>query len=128
GQGLGGHVLPAGIVENLNLLSLAHPGRQLLERNVAALLGVVELAAFIAFDDAYHRRHPSLAAALRRAGVFSCAAKASAQHRYTALRHKRQEGFRTAATTGSGPPDNSSQQFRPRSASPRRSAGGAASS
>jgi hypothetical protein len=55
GEGLRGHVAAGGIVDHSHRLTLAYPARDLLERDVAALLGVVELAAFVALDEPDHR-------------------------------------------------------------------------
>ena len=66
GEGLGGHVEAGGVVHHPHLLPGANPGRQLLERDVAALLGVVELATLVALDQPDHRLLPRAPAAAAR--------------------------------------------------------------
>src|SRR6185295_3645460 len=54
GQRLGRHVGARRVVDDAHLLPLPHPGRDLVEADVPALLGVVELTAFVALDQPDH--------------------------------------------------------------------------
>ena len=71
-QGLAGDDVAADVVHHLDLLAVAYLIGNLFERNVAALLGVVELATFVASD---HSRHGlPFVAALRRDSSYRTAA------------------------------------------------------
>jgi len=54
GQGLGSDVIRSLVVDHPNLLARANPTRQLVQGDISALLGVVELSAAVAFDESNH--------------------------------------------------------------------------
>src|SRR5439155_19699873 len=61
-EGDGGQVLAGVVLEDLHVLASLHPAPDLVERHVAALARVVELAVAVAFDESAHRSLPGITA------------------------------------------------------------------
>src|SRR5947207_59202 len=61
-KGDGGQVLAGVVLEDLHVLASLHPAPDLVERHVAALARVVELAVAVAFDESAHRPLPAITA------------------------------------------------------------------
>ena len=68
GEHLSGDIGAGAVVDDFDVLADANPLRQLIERDIAALLGVVELAALVAFDQSVHRSS-LVCAALPHCGI-----------------------------------------------------------
>jgi hypothetical protein len=93
GQRLSGDVGAGGVVHHPNLLAAPDPLRQLVERDVTALFGVVKLPALVSLDQAHHFGHPS---------ALGCnAAVRQSRTIYTAVRQSGQALCRGAASDAS---------------------------